>query len=459
MRIRIARQIAALLGKSSRVPGVHQASTKSRSWWGIAAAAASCTAAGCIVAQQTEWHDATLTVSDRLRRHLHTSGLLQAAAAETSAPGAAAHAVAAASLSNLVAPLGYLLQATDISQSIDVATGTEQLSGWQLSTLLWSFACLGRALTSDESAALASSLDRALSTLPLHDAIVSAWGLYMLQIAPDDYWERLLQHVARHAVKQELTDSNILYLLLTAMQHVSRAGALHQEPRPSREDIDRALQPLPFKIRRRCLEAYYEYVPLHPYIEGPYLVCLHMLATLPAAMAAMPSGRLAVSTADLEKVQQVLHDPRQLGKIKRDLFYHWRQDELVDARQKCVNDVAYILLRRMGVSISQPADVDVLVPHRRLAIFVDDSPSPAPTAQLGGAGMVPAAVLQDWVRDGFCPSTGFRVRALPGVVQNRKRLLQAAGWRVVTMSISEFPASASIEEKEKFLRGLLSGAL
>lgn len=82
-----------------------------------------------------------------------------------------------------------------------------------------------------------------------------------------------------------------------------------------------------------------EYVPFQPYIEGPFLVVLHIAKTLPRYIAAAaaaagstaagPSPLAAVfgglSAADAQSATYAIADPASLGKLKRDLFFRWAQ--------------------------------------------------------------------------------------------------------------------------------------
>lgn len=84
-----------------------------------------------------------------------------------------------------------------------------------------------------------------------------------------------------------------------------------------------------------------------PYVEGPFMTVLHVMKTLPCLIAAVTtSPRSAYSQHfsqlkpdDATAAARTLSDTVQLSKLKRDLFFHWRADELLDKRQRVLNQV------------------------------------------------------------------------------------------------------------------------
>jgi hypothetical protein len=119
-----------------------------------------------------------------------------------------------------------------------------------------------------------------------------------------------------------------------------------------------------------------EYVPFQPYVEGPYLVVLHIAKTLPHYIAAAaaaagvqgnrggvvpsPSPLSAVfgslSATDAAAAARMTGDPAGLGKLKRDLFFRWVR------RVACVSEhAAHGLFRRMFMD-TQGRDIPLLLP-------------------------------------------------------------------------------------------------
>jgi hypothetical protein len=91
-----------------------------------------------------------------------------------------------------------------------------------------------------------------------------------------------------------------------------------------------------------------EYVPFHPYIEGAYMLELHLMKSLPQLLSATAAAGTAsgygkafgaLSSADAAAAATVTSDPSLLGRVKRDVFFHWREDQLLDRAQKDLNQV------------------------------------------------------------------------------------------------------------------------
>ncbi len=118
-------------------------------------------------------------------------------------------------------------------------------------------------------------------------------------------------------------------------------------PRASASEVEALLRTLPKRTRSRVMEAHHSYVPMPPYIEGAYMTVLHLMKVLPSlteAAAVAPASVYGkafgqLGPADAARAQAVAADARQLSRIKRELAWHWRQDELLDQRQRVLNQV------------------------------------------------------------------------------------------------------------------------
>ncbi|KAG2495303.1 hypothetical protein HYH03_006575 [Edaphochlamys debaryana] len=306
------------------------------------------------------------------------------------------------------------------------------------------------------------------------------------------------------------------------------------QPRATREEVLAAAAALgKAGLLKRLGTAYGEFVPLHPAIEGPYMVLLYVLEQLAAegraeaaaAAAANGSGWSvwgggggATPAAAVEQwlpagaaeaATALLASPKDLARLQRDLQYHWRGDTLVDEVQRARNQVIYHLTRRLGLTVAQPEDVDVVLPSRWLVLFVRPGPqraqagpsataTPGPAwasssaaAAAGGRAGVAAVedlaaaageVVEGLLRERFAPA----VRAPPGngvggggadgdvdggaaggraaggcaggLWAARVRALRRLGWRVAVVDAGEWGALRSDAERDALLQALLRGS-
>jgi len=311
--------------------------------------------------------------------------------------------------------------------------------------------------------------------MSLYDAIVAAWALYTLDLADTTLWDQLVTRVAAGS-HQELDEPCQLYLLHAAMQQsslfaASIPGAVSSlGPRASREEVEGLVKPLPKKMRGKLLAAYQEYVPFYPYIEGAYMLELHLIKSLPQLINATASagadsayGRAfgGLSSADASAAVTVTSDPALLGRVKREVFFHWREDQLLDRAQKDLNQVTYILQRRMALTLQQPPDIDLLLPAMRAAIILQGADGTTSSSSSGsgsrgssssslsnGSGLDEAqylsacqAVVQSLLRSNFSPTGGFARKQVPGLLAAKQRCLTRRGWRCLELSMAEVEAA------------------
>lgn len=136
----------------------------------------------------------------------------------------------------------------------------------------------------------------------------------------------------------------------------------------------------------------------------------------------------------------------------------------------------------MGLQIAQPADVDVLLPQQRLALFITDGAAASSTttssssssggsgADAGGGGSQVAAaalgqadclrVAERFVRANWAPPVRFVRKEAPGIVQAKQRGMRQRGWRTVSIPAAVLlPVAAQGREAdlEALLAQVLSG--
>lgn len=90
------------------------------------------------------------------------------------------------------------------------------------------------------------------------------------------------------------------------------------------------------------------------------------------------------SHENLSHVSDLLNDSRELSRIKRELYFQWRGNEIVDNYQvffnclklilnlikSVVNEVVFLCSRHLGEVVKMPPDCDVVLPLKKLVIFV-----------------------------------------------------------------------------------------
>ncbi|GIL58762.1 hypothetical protein Vafri_13760 [Volvox africanus] len=374
-----------------------------------------------------------------------------------------------------------------------------------------------------------------------HRAVL-LWCAAMHGALPPTVWESGLRAVAASGVKA-MDECTLLYLLHAALLYgadvappgrrtaaaagpgstvsptspaAASAASPACQPRATREEVLAAAAPLGRKALEKLAAAYGEYVPLHPAIEGPYMALLYILeqiATSSADTGGMGKGSSAAAEwappGAAEQAAAILSTPKELARIKRDLLYHWRGDQLVDEVQRVRNQLVYLLTRRMGLTVAQPDDVDVAVPSRWLAIYVRSSGSGSGggdgAENMLGKGARDLSAMQELeaasreavdvlLRDRFAPQ--IRVPSAAAVGLNsisreaqpthqqhwhqhqhqqdgvglattgagptgmwmaRVRQLRRLGWRVVVVDVETWRAISNDTERGAYLQRLLRG--
>ncbi|KAF8056859.1 hypothetical protein HT031_006203 [Scenedesmus sp. PABB004] len=436
--------------------------------WGGAAAAAAGAAAGWAA-----WSDGG--AARRSAAALERRGALGGA---LSTSPAAQAAVAVCAGGPLVALLGGAPPGGAALAALPDALAAEAgaLAPWELVDALWGLALLGVPLSPRALEALAGAALAQLSCLSLYRAIVSAWAITLLAAADsgggaaaagaarlaDAAWAGLLARLAGVRA-EELDEAAVLYLLHAAAQRAAAAlgAAPAAQPRPSRGEVLAQLPGVDRRLAAAVSAAYTEYVPFAPHVEGGLMPLLHTAKALQAHVAAAAASGgggggggpyvrafRGLNRTDADAAAALVSDRGgTLGKLRRSLSIGWRSGELLDRHQRLVNQVAFVLGRRLSLQVAQPADVDVLLPTLRTALLlVDDG---RPQAQPQQAPSVDAQLdachgaLLALVRSRFAPPPGgFAARLAPGLAAAKERSLAQRGWCVVRLGMGEVEACA-----------------
>lgn len=158
-------------------------------------------------------------------------------------------------------------------------------------------------------------------------------------------------------------------------------------------------------------------------------------------------------------------------------------DFLAFTRTQCgttVLQAVYLLTRRLGITVSQPEDVDIAVPSRWLALYVTKSTAdPDRTAGPSGGGSGGAAaqvvglerlavgiheVVELLVRERFAPRMRQPVGGewglgggARGLWAAREGVLRSRGWRVAALDADVWSGLGE-DGKVEYLQRLLRGA-
>lgn len=279
--------------------------------------------------------------------------------------------------------LGYQPRASTMEAGAKIVEShVLELEPWEIVVLLWGSARMG--LTPSEK--LLDGMHSVLvnsQELTACETTSAIWALCLLDRMPDDTWNLFMGRLARLRV-DEFDEASILHLLQAAMIYTSKTNQYSKrgEIRPPKQELEKTLSPLSSKIVQRCMDAHYEFVPFHPYLDGPYLTMSFMMQMLGRFDGNGPTGPKpqyslylgGLSSHDLDRAKKTLLDSRKLSQLKRELFYQWRGNEVVDKWQQVVNEVVFLLAKSLGNIVDQPLDCDISLPQRKVAIFIEGRP-------------------------------------------------------------------------------------
>ncbi|KAL6760491.1 hypothetical protein V8C86DRAFT_2553186 [Haematococcus lacustris] len=327
-------------------------------------------------------------------------------------------------------------------------------------------------------------------------------------------------------------------LLLSAAHLQGATPAAAQAPRVSRAALEDLISAWPRAARTRLLSAYDEYVPLADYMSGALLVVLHTALCLPplppasaspitpasvsapgpdppsflaswsaggqpaaprhppwgaAALSQLASGASPQALQGAAVLLGLADDPgarnggagsgsssrREVARLRRDLQVHWRQDELVDARQRAANDVAHLVAHGVGVALQRPLDADLVLPSRRSIVRVEgvtrgcwcvrtrgltgkddtDASAVAALSSQSTQGFtlgVGAATLRWLGSERFAPATKYHRCVCPGLWLARDSAVTALGWSLASIKLSTWMSLPNDAAKLQFVRNLIS---
>ncbi|CAD7699810.1 unnamed protein product [Ostreobium quekettii] len=334
------------------------------------------------------------------------------------------------------------------------------LEPWEIAVLLWGCARLGFCPSDEFLAIVKAEVHAKAEELRPEDAASTLWSLSMLNRIGEAEWNLLMKRLGSFQVA-DFDEATVLHLVQAAAVYASlKAGAggeppLGLDPRASKQEIEKVLAPLNRKVTQRCLASYQEYVPFHPYLEGPYMCMLHMMQKLHCFKEQGASGVYGsyfqgVSEQDLQQARETLRDTRKLSQIKRELFYQWRGSEVLNSWQQALNEVVFLLSRRLGTAVVQPPDCDILLPQKRVVIFLEDDRPIDMGCSLHEASQ---SMLQLFGTETAMPSAGFAQHESVGVKASKMRTFQRRGWRVVTIPLSVWTrVEGGLDGKLKFLQ-------
>lgn len=262
-----------------------------------------------------------------------------------------------------------------------VEASMDALDPWEIVVLLWGSARTGLKLPSKFLTKAEVSLER-IGELSVKESAAALWALCVLGTITEKTWERLLNHIALHK-SEDFDEASILHILQATMMYASKrkGGTPSGDLRATKKEVEILLSPLHWKVLRWCLDAYYEFIPCHPYLNGPYMTLSFMMQMLNRFKASCSSSHPAqnaynrymgsITNREVQWAEKTLQDSRKLSQLKRELFYQWRGNEIVDDWQEVVNEAIFLLTRRLGNVVLQPPDCDIALPQKGVAIFIE----------------------------------------------------------------------------------------
>ncbi|GMH44641.1 hypothetical protein BSKO_12593 [Bryopsis sp. KO-2023] len=334
---------------------------------------------------------------------------------------------------------------------------------WELSILLWGFARIGLRPSPHMLKNIENSLQN-VDAFTVEDATAVLWAMCMLDCMSEDLWGRLMSRLAKFS-EVDFDEASVLHLIQGSMMYCSRKGVAPRQgdPRASKIEVEKALSSLHWRVVRLCGDKYSEYVPLHPYLEGPYMTLLFMMQKLHCfkgcgeRTGAYDAYFKDVSAQDLDWAKKTLGDSRKLSQLKRELFYQWRGNEIVDGWQEAVNEVVYLLTRRLGDVVAQPPDCDIVVPQKRVALFIEDD---RPRQSIHSLAEASEGMLHLFGTETATPTSGFALHESVGTNMAKRKKIQERGWRVVVIRLSDWAKLEDPLAKQKFLQeAIASGGL
>lgn len=262
-----------------------------------------------------------------------------------------------------------------------VEASMDALGPWEIVVLLWGSARTGLKPSSKFLSKAEASLKN-IDELSVRESAAALWALCMLGAITEKTWETLLSHIAAHR-SGDFDEASILHILQASMMYASKrkAGTPTGDLRATKMEVETLLSSLHWKVLRWCLDAYYEFIPSHPYLDGPYMTLSFMMQMLNRFRASCGSSDPkqnaydkymgSITKREVDWAEKTLQDARKLSQLKRELFYQWRGNEIVDEWQEVVNEAIFLLTRRLGNVVLQPPDCDIALPQKGVAIFIE----------------------------------------------------------------------------------------
>lgn len=365
----------------------------------------------------------------------------------------------------LTTPLSSLLKNADVQPAllneleIAVVSNLESYQPWELCTVLWCFAMYGHQPNREFMQRTYKFIHANWSNMQLSDLVFTLWSLSNITDVHEDFWSIIMRLIGQHGVASYDEPTSVYLLHALVLEASKRSGWVAATPRATVEEVEKLTGSLPRAVRKKITQLYRQYVPFPPYIDEAYFIITYVVSTLPKLQtAASPISTswysIGLQTSDIQKTKQILNDLKTLDNLKRDLAFHWRDDELLNAKQKVVNELAYVITRRLDTPIEVPADVDILISKKRIAFFVEDDVSKHVQEEYN-IDLAHSAV-SSLIMDSYTPSKCYTSNNCHGVALAKKARMRARGFKVITVKTSDWMKLKLLPEKEAFVSQLLA---
>eukprot|EP01023_Acetabularia_acetabulum_P053330 TRINITY_DN5964_c1_g1_i3.p1 TRINITY_DN5964_c1_g1~~TRINITY_DN5964_c1_g1_i3.p1 ORF type:complete len:485 (+),score=76.91 TRINITY_DN5964_c1_g1_i3:58-1512(+) len=354
-----------------------------------------------------------------------------------------------------VMPLMQIISGVNPSQeSFDSAfkilsANIAQLSFSDLTVILWGCARVGYQMDDNTLSQFKNQIISQINSANASDICGILFAFSVMGKLDEETWQKLTEKLNNFSINH-FQEVDLFHLAYVGMQRASEAASGQQpEPRPSLDEVKQALGPLYRRLKDDAVKKYKEYSPIHPYIDSVYMTISFMMNRL----GQFSDGDLKlplISTQFVQNTTETTKDSRRMGQLKRALFFHWRKDELLDPWQRNLNEIVFIIQRKMAEIVKQPQDADAVLPNRKVAIFLKDEQQQK-QQQIDVPSMA-MTMMRYASPDTVGGGDKFVVKENVGTKNAKIRQLKQRGWKVLTIDQKMWDGLKDLDAKEAFLK-------
>eukprot|EP01026_Neomeris_dumetosa_P029276 TRINITY_DN2372_c0_g1_i2.p1 TRINITY_DN2372_c0_g1~~TRINITY_DN2372_c0_g1_i2.p1 ORF type:complete len:374 (+),score=49.72 TRINITY_DN2372_c0_g1_i2:284-1405(+) len=330
-----------------------------------------------------------------------------------------------------------------------------QMSLSDLAIVLWGSARMGQSIDQTLLNSMKDRLKQQINQGSVSDISAILFSLSLMNQLDEDIWTEASSRLNTFGIKQ-FSEVDLFHLAYTGMLRASKAAEGQQAlPRPSLDEVKTALTPLYRRLQGDCVKKYKEYSPFHPYIDSVYMTISFMMSRLYRVGSLNNNEEHdfklpLISPQFKNNIEETLKDSKRMGQLKRAIFFHWRKDELLDPWQKSLNEIIFILQRRMGEIVKQEQDADAVLPNRKVILFLKEKQiESVRKIDVPSVGM---AMMRYVSPDTVGGGDKFVLKENLGVKNAKIQQFKQRGWKVLIIEKQRWENLKDNDEKEAFLR-------